>query len=94
MKAKISAFYIENYEWERFQGDIVRAKGDKRLFFYNDAKGLVEYIDRYMRKILNEMRVGFGEDEAIAKSLLGLGELYKKDGFAVWIIHLLRIYRN
>ena len=46
MKAQISAFYIENYEWERFQGDIVKIKGDKKLFFYNDAEGLVEYIDR------------------------------------------------
>ncbi|NEW60226.1 AAA family ATPase [Sulfurovum sp. bin170] len=159
MSAKITAFYIENYEWERFQGDIIRVSDGHKLFFYNDAQGLKEYIKReliscdeediatvidemedgaiyvfdnvhsylndpqiitrfrvairelrrknsfiilfspllnmpkelekdltileyplptvgeigrYMRRILHDMKVPFGEDEAIAKSLLGL----------------------
>ncbi len=42
LKANISSIYIQSYEWERFQGKITRISKelDKKLYFFNDVKGL------------------------------------------------------
>ena len=45
IKANISSLYIESYEWQRFQAKITKvAKNEnKKLFYFNDVKGLSEF---------------------------------------------------
>jgi len=45
IKANISSLYIQSYEWERFQAKITKVskKVGKKLFFFNDVKGLSEF---------------------------------------------------
>ena len=45
IKANISSLYIQSYEWQRFQAKIrkVAKEQNKKLFYFNDVKGLGEF---------------------------------------------------
>ena len=45
MRARINAFYVENYEWEKFQAEMFRANFSQNLLFYNDAQGLFSVFE-------------------------------------------------
>jgi SpoVK/Ycf46/Vps4 family AAA+-type ATPase len=40
IRAGINSFYVENYEWEKFQAEILKRNCEKKLLFFNDAQGL------------------------------------------------------
>ncbi|EJF05994.1 AAA+ family ATPase [Thiovulum sp. ES] len=40
VKANFNSFYVENYEWEKFQAGLLKQNFDKDIFFFNDAQGL------------------------------------------------------
>jgi ATP-dependent 26S proteasome regulatory subunit len=56
LEANISSMYIQSYEWQRFQAVIIKLARDqdKKLYFYNDAKGLVKFNDENKEFISEE----------------------------------------
>jgi len=46
IQADIRAIYVENYDWEKFQAEMLKHEFQEELYFFNDAQGLYQVNNR------------------------------------------------
>jgi ATP-dependent 26S proteasome regulatory subunit len=46
IEAKIPSIYIENYDWEKFQAEILKAGFEQDFYFYNDTQGVYRVVNK------------------------------------------------